>query len=82
MNAASRRTLERDVAALVAAHGIYAVLHALVESCHSMINQATDPQSKDRMAWLCGRLRTAEHTAHQIQILLTSDVKDSPDSIS
>ena len=38
---ASRRKLERDMEGLLDQHGVYAILHALVELCHSAIRKAT-----------------------------------------
>ena len=64
MTPSSRRALERDIAGLIEHHGMYSVLHALVEACHDYLRVgATRGAQILDGAQLCSHLRAAEHAA-------------------
>lgn len=60
-----RRQLERDMADLMAAHGMEGIVHALVEACHA--RAATLRESPRRRDWqeMCAALTHLEQVAQE-----------------
>lgn len=62
---ADRRSLERVVGLLVQQYGVYAVLHALVEVCHTTTTATQNRTARAPWTKLCQALRAPEDIARE-----------------
>lgn len=68
----SRRSVERDITNLIMQHGMYAVIHAVIENCHTMTPNVPQRHHYDWLL-LCGHLRAAEALAHEQRHISSDD---------